>query len=165
MPENWYTSRARVLSGLIESISLYAGVCLSFGGLSVLISHVFHANPLLWFSAGFSIPIGPLYIWLSSDRVLESRLVRWKRWKEGGLIGVGQYETLRRDALAWYAARHRFGRFPPVEAARSPSPAQAPPFPRHPSNHSHETSGNSGQSDVGVVPSLSSLVEKWRRPK
>jgi hypothetical protein len=100
MPENWYTSRARVLSGLIESIFLYADVCLSFGGLSVLVSHAFGANPILWFTAGFSIPIGPLYIWLSSDRVLESRLARWKRWKEEGLIGVGQYEQLRRDALA-----------------------------------------------------------------
>src|SRR4051812_38321141 len=115
--ENWYASRGRVMAGLVESVSLYGAVCLSFGGLAVLASYALNANPMVWFPAGFSLPIGPMYLYLASDRVLEKRLARWKRWKEDGLIGVGQYEQLRRDALAWYQARHRFGRLPSVEVS------------------------------------------------
>src|SRR3954469_18819476 len=127
----WFARRAHVMAGLVESIGLYAAVCLSCGGLAVLASHVTHANPMVWFSAGFALPIGPLYLYFASDRVLEKRLVRWKRWKEEGLIGAGQYEQLRRDALAWSQAPHRFGRFPSIEVSEPtpdpPRPQPAPP--------------------------------------
>ena len=128
MPENWIAARARVMTGLIESISLYGGVCLSCGGLAVLASHAFHANPLLWFTAAFALPIGPLYYYLSSGRVMEARLARWKRWKDEGLIGVGQYEQLRKDALAWYTARHFPLRSPSAQTPGSPPrPVPLPP--------------------------------------
>jgi hypothetical protein len=129
MPENWFASRARVLAGLVESVGLYGAVCLSCGGLAVLACQVTGANPAVWFSAGFALPIGPMYLYLASDRVLEKRLIRWKRWRDEDLIGVGQYEQLRRDALAWYKARHRFGRLPSTEAIEgtTPPPQQLPP--------------------------------------
>jgi len=129
----WFASRARVMAGLVESIGMYAGVCLSCGGLAVLASNAAHANAMVWFPAGFALPIGPLYLYFASDRVLEKRFVRWKRWKEEGLIGVGQYEQLRRDALAWYQARHRFGQFPPIEVSE-PTPAPPLTAPRAPGN-------------------------------
>ena len=131
MPDNWYASRARVMTGLIESVSLYGSVCLSVGGLASLASHAVGANPLLWFTAGFSLPIGPLYLYLASDRVLERRLIRWKPWKEQGLIGAGQYEQLRRDALAWYQARHRFG--PTTRSEPTEPTSDSPPLPHRPS--------------------------------
>ena len=119
-----------MLAGLVESMSLYAAVCLSCAGVAVLAGHAFHANPAVWFPAGFALPIGPLYYYLASDRVLDKRLARWKRWKDEGLIGVGQYEQLRRDALAWYEARHGLGRPPRIEEQHRP--ANPPALPEAP---------------------------------
>jgi hypothetical protein len=126
MPETWpewFGSRIRVMAGLVESIGLYGAVCLSSGGVAVFASHAMKASSTVWFAAGFALPIGPLYLYLASDQVLEKRLARWKRWKENGLIGVGQYEQLRRDALAWYKARHRFARLPSGDAPE-PTPIE-----------------------------------------
>lgn len=102
---------------------MYGAACLSCGSLAVFASQAAHASSVVWFSAGFMLPIGPLYLYLASDRVLEKRLTRWKHWCESGLIGVGQYEQLRRDALAWYQSRHRFAVLPASEGAEPAPPA------------------------------------------
>jgi hypothetical protein len=127
MPETlpgWLPSRFRVMAGQVESIGMYGAACVSCGGLAALLSYAAHASPMVWFSAGFALPIGPMYLHFASDRIMEKRLARWKRWKEDGLIGIGQHDQLRRDALAWYKARHGFGRLEPIEPGE---PVSAPP--------------------------------------
>ena len=101
------------MAGIIESVSLYGGVCLTSGGIAFLISQIYEFNPIAWFPAGFSLPIGPLYLYLSSDHVLEKRLARWKKWRESGLIAAREYEELRKNATTWYMIRHGFKKSSP----------------------------------------------------
>jgi hypothetical protein len=111
------SSKILKMVGLIETISIYGSVCLSSGGLAVLIGNALHLDYMIWFPAGFALPIGPLYLYFTSDRVMEARLERWKRWKENDLIEVREYEQLRRDALIWFKYQHGFSHpLPPADA-------------------------------------------------
>lgn len=129
------------MAGLVESVSVYGAVCLSTGGLAMLSSHAMNASPSLWFCAGFVLPIGPMYLYLTSDRVMERRLGRWKRWKSEKLIELKQYEQLRSDALAWYQARHRFGA-PPAHSEEEPETVTSPPLTQEPAAPEETPSGS-----------------------
>jgi hypothetical protein len=81
MPENppgWFATLARAMIGQVERVGLNSAVCLSCGGLATLAglsSRAPHVDLMIWFSAGFALPIGPLYLFSVSDRVLERRLI------------------------------------------------------------------------------------------
>ncbi len=112
--------------GIVATISTYAAVGLSTGGLAAFAAHFLQADAWTWFFFGFCLPIGPLYVYFSSERSMRKLLIMLRQWHQDGLITDVQYEELCESATRWFAGR-RFGTAPQVYEKRAGKRKQLQP--------------------------------------
>jgi hypothetical protein len=117
------------LVGVVTATSTISAVGLSTGALAGLAASAWTSvSPSTAFVLGFFLPIGPLYLYQSSDRQIRKRLATLAEWKQAKLITEDQFKEQRQKVLQWYAER-RLGRAAtqPPEANPQTSPQQATP--------------------------------------
>ena len=56
-------------------------------------------SPYGWFTFGFLLPFGPLYVYFTSGYAMERRLKALKRWTDDGLIQAKESGDVRRRLL------------------------------------------------------------------
>jgi len=95
----------RTLPGLVGSLSVYAAVCVSSGALAGLVAYVLERDPHLPFFLCALLPIGPLYVYFSSGRVVSRRLELLREWKNRNLITEEQHQRMVEALLQWVGER------------------------------------------------------------
>ena len=91
--------------GLLESSTIQGAICISIGGallgIGFLLGIPMYRAPLLFF-AGMALPLWPMRIYYSPERVLERKFARWDRWVEQGIIKKQQCVQWKEDLRSWY---------------------------------------------------------------
>ncbi|MEQ8786507.1 MAG: hypothetical protein RIC55_09415 [Pirellulaceae bacterium] len=86
--------------------SIYSAVGLTTGALAALVVPAIHdLDPWTAFAFGFFIPIGPLYLYASSEYAMTRKLTALKTWHENGLVDRDQYDRLLHRLTGWYGDR------------------------------------------------------------
>ncbi len=74
---------------------------------------------MAWLLYGSLIPPGPTYLLCASDWMRRRSLRELIRLRDEGVINARQFESMRREVLAWHQARW-YGRMDPDEKGGPP---------------------------------------------
>jgi len=114
----------RAALGLFGSLSIQGAVSVSMGGalayVGVLAGCSAVTVPLLLF-AGMAIPLWPLRVYYSPDRVLTRKYSQWDRWIEKGYINSKKCKELKDGLYRWYLTQQPS----PATAKKLPQPTHS----------------------------------------
>ncbi len=94
--------------GLFASTTIQGAVCLSVGGaltyVALLVGCPPSLTPLLLL-AGMAVPLWPLRVYYSPERILERKFARWDRWVEKGQLSRSKCKLWKEAMHRWYASQ------------------------------------------------------------
>lgn len=88
------------------AFGVYGSMSLSVGGVlgaACLLLGMEHFE--LWVLCGILIPIGPIYLYFSSERSMRYVLTYLKEWRDAKIITSSEYSEMRTKVLLWYRDR------------------------------------------------------------
>jgi hypothetical protein len=98
----------RAVLGLFASTTIQGAVCLSVGGaltyVGILVGCPPSLAPLLLL-AGMAVPLWPLRVYYSPERILERKFARWDRWVEKGQLSRSKCKVWKEAMQRWYASQ------------------------------------------------------------
>lgn len=109
-PAPWFnpTKLAKSALGIFASASIQGAVCLTVGGALAYAAILLRVPP--WYVplalfAGMAIPLWPLRVYFSPERVLERRYAQWDGWVKRRVITQAQCTRWKKELREWYGAQ------------------------------------------------------------
>jgi len=96
------------LLGLFLSTSIQGAVCLTIGGaltyVGLLLGCSARQSTFLLFT-GMAIPLWPLRVYYSPERILERKFREWDRWVERGMLTKAECRAWKNEMKGWYRSQ------------------------------------------------------------